>query len=213
MATATEEEEYNGWEGTDPQHHLDNALLRLADVILLRSIATTTVGAVAAAAVGSPAIATMSMPVVNVGELFIGWEEQEGDDGSSIMTEEDNDVNAEAREYARDYLEIALSQLWEGLFGRRTTTAKTMETSRDDKHEEYVVPRSMFETLCKGMRREMRHGHCRCRPLPAAAGRLCRPPPLEDEAPPAWSLSSSSDGASLRDVARMTATTEWGIHL
>jgi len=47
---ATEEGEYNGWEGADPRHHLDNTLLHLADRILLRSIATTTVGAAEAAA-------------------------------------------------------------------------------------------------------------------------------------------------------------------
>jgi hypothetical protein len=47
-------------------------------------------------------------------------------------------------------VEVALSRFWEGLFGRRTTTAKTMETSRDDEHEEDVVPRSRFKTLSKG---------------------------------------------------------------
>ena len=50
--------------------------------------------------------------------------------------------------------------------------AKTMETSRDDEHEEDVVPRSMFETLWEGVCREMRRGHRR------------RQPPLEDEAHP-----------------------------
>ncbi len=69
MVAATEEEEYNGWEGTHPQCHLDDALLRLKDGILLRSIAATTVGAVAAA--GSPAIATTSMPAIDVGTLLI----------------------------------------------------------------------------------------------------------------------------------------------
>ena len=29
-------------------------------------------------------------------------------------------------------------------------TTKTTETSRDDEHEEDVVMRSMFETLCEG---------------------------------------------------------------
>ena len=51
--------------------------------------------------------------------------------------------------YARDFLEVILRQLWEGRFGRRWTTTKT-ETSRDDKHEEDVVTRSLFETLCEG---------------------------------------------------------------
>jgi len=34
MAAVTEEEKYNGWEGTNPRRRLDNALLRLADMIL-----------------------------------------------------------------------------------------------------------------------------------------------------------------------------------
>jgi hypothetical protein len=41
-ATATEEEECNGCNGTDLQRRLDDSLLRLADEILLRSIAATT---------------------------------------------------------------------------------------------------------------------------------------------------------------------------
>ena len=39
-----------------------------------------------------------------------------------------------------------------------------METSRDDEHNEDVVLQLMFETLCEGVRREMRRGHRRCRP-------------------------------------------------
>ena len=58
----------------------------------------------------------------------------------------------------------------------------TTETSRDDEHEEDVVTRSMFETLCEGVRREIPRGH-----------RRRRSPPPEDEARPAG--SSSSDGA------------------
>jgi hypothetical protein len=110
-------------------------------------------------------------------------------------------------------LEVALSQLWEGLFGRRKpATMKTREASRDNEHKEDVVPRLMFKTLCEGVRRKVRHGHCCRRPPPAAVGR--RRPPPENEARPVWSLlSSSSDGASPRDVARTMATTERGIHL
>ena len=63
-------------------------------------------------------------------------------------------------------------------------------TSRDDDHEVDVVPRSMFETLCKGVHREMRRGYRR-------GYRRHRPPP-EDEARPVWSSSSSSsDGAEV----------------
>jgi hypothetical protein len=102
-----EEKEYNGWEGADHRHHLDNALLCLADGILLRLIAVTTVGAAAAAAAGSPVIATTSMPAIDVGALFIGREEREGNNGSGVTTEDDDDADAKVVEYARDYLEVA----------------------------------------------------------------------------------------------------------
>jgi hypothetical protein len=78
--------------------------------------------------------------------------------------------------------------------------AKTMETSRDNEHE--VKVRDALRGRCVG----------RCVAAIIAAG--LRQLPLDDEACPAWSSSSlSSNGASPRDVARMTATTEWGIHL
>ena len=47
-------------------------------------------------------------------------------------------------------MRVVLRRLWEGRFGRRRTTTKTTETSRDDEHEEDVVTLSMFETLCEG---------------------------------------------------------------
>jgi hypothetical protein len=47
-------------------------------------------------------------------------------------------------------LEVVLRRLWEVRFGRRRTTTKTTETSRDEEHEEDVVTRSMFEMLCEG---------------------------------------------------------------
>ena len=53
--------------------------------------------------------------------------------------EEDNDTNAEAGEYVHNFLEVALGQLWEGCFGRRMTTTKMMETSRDHEHKEDVI--------------------------------------------------------------------------
>ena len=72
--------------GCQPRHCLDKALLRLADGILLRLIALTTVGAVvaaaaaaavaAASAAGSSATMTTSMPAINVEALFIGREER-----------------------------------------------------------------------------------------------------------------------------------------
>ena len=49
---------------------------------------------------GSPATATMSMPVIDIGALFIGREDWEGDDGSGVATEDDNDTeDAEAGGY------------------------------------------------------------------------------------------------------------------
>ena len=85
-----------------------------------------------------------------IGALFIGREDQEGDNGSGVATEDDDDTDAEAGGYVRNFLEVVLCQLWEGHFRRRRITTKTTETSRDDKHEEDVVMRLMFETLCEG---------------------------------------------------------------
>ncbi len=85
------------------------------------------------------AIATMSMPVINIGALFIGREDWEGDDSSGVATEDDNDTGVEVVGYAR------LGRA----FGERRTTTKTA-TSRDDEHKEDVATRSKFETLCEG---------------------------------------------------------------
>ena len=126
-----EEEECDGCDGADPQRHLDNSLLRLADVCL---IAVTTVGA-AVRRRWSQATATTLMPVIDIGTLFIKWEDWEGNDSSGVVTEDDNDANAEAGEYARDFLEIVLCRLWEGRFGRRRTKTNTTEMSSDDEHE------------------------------------------------------------------------------
>ena len=90
------------------------------------------------------------MPAIDIGALFIGREDWEGDDGSGIATEDDDNTDVEAGGYARDFLEVVLRRLWEGRFGRRRTTMKTTETSRDNKHEEDVMTRSMFKTLCEG---------------------------------------------------------------
>ena len=90
------------------------------------------------------------MPEIDICVLFIGREDQEGDDGSDIATEDDDDTNAEAGGYTSNFLEVFLRPLWELCFGNRRTTTKTKETSRDNEHEEDVMTRSMFETLCKG---------------------------------------------------------------
>jgi hypothetical protein len=47
-----------------------------------------------ATAVGSTAIATMLMPVIDIGALFIGQEDREGDNGSGITMEDDDDTIA-----------------------------------------------------------------------------------------------------------------------
>ena len=90
------------------------------------------------------------MPAIDIGALFIEREDQEGNDGSGIATEDDDNTDVEAGGYAHDFSEVVLRRLWEGRFGRRRTTMKTTETSRDDEHEEDVVTRSMFEMLCEG---------------------------------------------------------------
>ncbi len=111
------------------------------------------------------------MLAIDVGTLSIGREGREGDEGSGIATEDNDGADAEAGEYVRDFLEVALSQFLEGRFGRRTTMTNTTETSRDEEHKEGVMLQSMFETFCEGVHWEMRCGHCRCRPPPAAARR------------------------------------------
>ena len=94
--------------------------------------------------------AMASMPAIVIGVLFIGREDWEGDNGSGVTTEDDDDTDAEAGGYARDFLEVILRQFLEGHFGRRRMTMQTTETSRDDEHEEDIVTRSMFEMLCEG---------------------------------------------------------------
>ena len=42
------------------------------------------------------------------------------------------------------------TRAWAGRFGKRRTTTKTTETSRDYEHKEDVATRSKSETLCKG---------------------------------------------------------------
>ena len=48
------------------------------------------------------------MPAIHIGALFIGQQDREGDDGSGIATEDDDDTNAEAGGYAREFLEVVL---------------------------------------------------------------------------------------------------------
>ena len=94
--------------------------------------------------------ATTLMPAINIGALFIGREDREGDDSSGVAMEDDDNADAEAGEYARSFLEAVLRRLWEGRVGRRRTTMKTTETSSDDEHEEDVMTRLMSKMLCEG---------------------------------------------------------------
>ena len=98
----------------------------------------------------SPATVTTLMPAIHIGALFIGREDREGDDSSSVAMEDDDGTDTEVGGYACDFLEVVLHRLWEGRFGMRRTTTKTTEMSRDDEHKEDVMTRSMFETLCEG---------------------------------------------------------------
>ena len=59
----------------------------------------------------SPATALTLMPAILIGALFIGREDREGNDGSGIMTEDDEDTDAEAGGYAHNFLEVVLRQL------------------------------------------------------------------------------------------------------
>ena len=64
------EEEYKGCDDADPQCHLDDTFLSLADGILHCSIVATTAGATAMV-VGSTATATMLMPTIYV--VMVHW--------------------------------------------------------------------------------------------------------------------------------------------
>jgi len=109
---ATEEEEYDRWDGANPQRRLDDALLSsLADGILLRSIVVTTAGATATV-LGSTATMMMLMPAINV-VRFNGREDWEGNNGNSVATEDNNNgtADAEAGEYVCNFLDVGLHQL------------------------------------------------------------------------------------------------------
>jgi len=88
-ATATEEEECDGCNGADRRRRLDDSLLRLEDGILLRLITATM-------AQPESGDRDTSMPAIDIGALFIGREDWEGDNGSDITTEDDDDTDAEA---------------------------------------------------------------------------------------------------------------------
>jgi hypothetical protein len=90
------------------------------------------------------------MPAINIGTLFIGQEDWEGDDGSGVATEDDNDTDTEAGGVRARFLGGHPSPTLGGAFREDEDGNEMMETSRDNKHEEDIMMRSMFETLCEG---------------------------------------------------------------
>ena len=46
--------------------------------------------------------------MIDIGALFIGQEDREGNNGSSITKEDDNETNTEAGGCARNFLEVIL---------------------------------------------------------------------------------------------------------
>jgi hypothetical protein len=59
----------------------------------------------------SPVTATMLMSAIDIGVLFIGWEDREGDNGSGVAAEDDDDTDTEAGGYAHNFLEVVLCRL------------------------------------------------------------------------------------------------------
>ena len=51
------------------------------------------------------------MPAIDIGVLFIGLEDWEGDDGSGVATEDDDDTDAEGGGVRARYLEVVLRRL------------------------------------------------------------------------------------------------------
>jgi hypothetical protein len=111
------------------------------------------------------------MPAIDIGLLFIGREDWEGNDGSGVVMEDDYNTEAEAGGYARNFLEVVLHQLWEERFGRRRTTTKRTETSRDDEHEEERSARASRRRRCPRLARSADRWR---RPRQGRAGRICR---------------------------------------
>jgi len=56
----------------------------------------------------SPATVTTLMPAIHIGVLFIGREDREGDDSSSVAMEDDDGTDTEVGGYACDFLEVVL---------------------------------------------------------------------------------------------------------
>jgi len=58
-----------------------------------------------------------SMPAIHIGALFIGREDREGNDGSGVTTEDDDDTDAEAGGYARNFWRSSSVDFGKGVSG------------------------------------------------------------------------------------------------
>ena len=83
----------------------------------------------------------------------IGLEDWEGNNGNSVVTEDDDndDADAEAGEYVCDFLDVGLQQLCEGHFGRTAPMTMMMQTSREDEHDEDAMVHSRKTRLARGV--------------------------------------------------------------
>ena len=65
----------------------------------------------------SPATAMTSMPAIHIDALFIGREDREGNDGSGVTTEDDDNTDAEAGGYARNFWRSSSVDFGKGVSG------------------------------------------------------------------------------------------------
>ena len=113
-AMATEEEECDKCNGADPRRRLDDFLLRQADGILLRSIATTT-------ALRHGGGGDKDRDGVDAWDqhwhVVHGWEDWEGDDGSGVATEDDDDTDVGAGGTRTISWGLSSADFWRGVSG------------------------------------------------------------------------------------------------
>jgi hypothetical protein len=90
------------------------------------------------------------MPAIDIGALFIGRGDQEGNNGSGVVMEYDDDIDAKTGGVRAPFLGGRPPPTLGRAFREERMTTKTTEMSRDDEHKEDVMTRSMFEMLCEG---------------------------------------------------------------
>ena len=88
---------------------------------------------------------TTLMPGIDIDTLFIGREDQEGDMAAALQRRMTMTPTWKRGVGAR-----FLGGRPPPTLGERRMTTKMPEMSRDRKHEEDIMMRLMFETLCKG---------------------------------------------------------------